>query len=430
MVSQTAEVLVPSYSAWFKMEEVSDIEKAALPEFFNGRNKSKTPQIYKDYRDFMVNTYRLTADTPKGLTPFEPSIPLPPAPSKSLPADFASNGTSVSAPMSLSKPLVDDSDAPTRQKRSADDMDMYESKGSSSKAKASYSCASCQVDCTNLRYRSTKNSSLSICPVCFKDGRFPSSSTSGEFIKTADTASGSYEWSDQDVLLLLEGIELYPDNWVKVSEHVKSHSREECILKFLKLPIEDTYLESKESLGPLQYHRQLFSSAENPALSLAAFLGSSVDPKVAAASAKAAIAQLETEKNTDGTFPSGSSMEKAAASALGASAAKAHVLSMNQEKECSRLVNALVQAQIEQMDLKLKHFETLEAMLDQEKRDLQRERAKLYSERLAFRKIASDQAVRNGSSFTTVHGVSAPVESGKMVEYTETTGKSEIMQID
>lgn len=69
-------------------------------------------------------------------------------------------------------------------------------------------------------------------------------------------------------------------------------------------------------LGPLQYHRQLFSSAENPALSLAAFLGSSVDPKVAAASAKAAIAQLETEKNTDGTFPSGSSMEKAAASVI------------------------------------------------------------------------------------------------------------------
>lgn len=61
MVSQTAEVLVPSYSAWFKMEEVSDIEKAALPEFFNGRNKSKTPQIYKDYRDFMVNTYRFAA---------------------------------------------------------------------------------------------------------------------------------------------------------------------------------------------------------------------------------------------------------------------------------------------------------------------------------------------------------------------------------
>ena len=29
------------------------------PEFFNSRHRSKTPAIYKDYRDFMVNTYRL-----------------------------------------------------------------------------------------------------------------------------------------------------------------------------------------------------------------------------------------------------------------------------------------------------------------------------------------------------------------------------------
>lgn len=56
--SQLAEVLVPSYSAWYKSDEVNDIEKAALPEFFNGRNKSKTPLIYKDYRDFMIQTYR------------------------------------------------------------------------------------------------------------------------------------------------------------------------------------------------------------------------------------------------------------------------------------------------------------------------------------------------------------------------------------
>lgn len=35
------------------------LEKKALPEFFNNRNRSKTPAVYKDYRDFMVNTYRL-----------------------------------------------------------------------------------------------------------------------------------------------------------------------------------------------------------------------------------------------------------------------------------------------------------------------------------------------------------------------------------
>ena len=35
------------------------IEVRSLPEFFNGKNKSKTRAVYKEYRDFMVNTYRL-----------------------------------------------------------------------------------------------------------------------------------------------------------------------------------------------------------------------------------------------------------------------------------------------------------------------------------------------------------------------------------
>ena len=31
----------------------------AMPEFFNGKNKSKTPEIYLAYRNFMIDTYRL-----------------------------------------------------------------------------------------------------------------------------------------------------------------------------------------------------------------------------------------------------------------------------------------------------------------------------------------------------------------------------------
>lgn len=30
-----------------------------MPEFFNGKNKSKTPDVYVAYRNFMVDTYRL-----------------------------------------------------------------------------------------------------------------------------------------------------------------------------------------------------------------------------------------------------------------------------------------------------------------------------------------------------------------------------------
>lgn len=59
LAAQTHEVIIPSYSAWFDMSKIHPVERRALPEFFNSRNRSKTPTIYKDYRDFMINTYRL-----------------------------------------------------------------------------------------------------------------------------------------------------------------------------------------------------------------------------------------------------------------------------------------------------------------------------------------------------------------------------------
>ena len=59
LAAQTHEVIIPSYSAWFDMSKIHPVERRALPEFFNSRNRSKTPAIYKDYRDFMINTYRL-----------------------------------------------------------------------------------------------------------------------------------------------------------------------------------------------------------------------------------------------------------------------------------------------------------------------------------------------------------------------------------
>lgn len=59
LISQTHSIVLPSYSSWFDMAIIHQIERKALPEFFNNRNRSKTPAVYKDYRDFMINTYRL-----------------------------------------------------------------------------------------------------------------------------------------------------------------------------------------------------------------------------------------------------------------------------------------------------------------------------------------------------------------------------------
>lgn len=44
----------------------------------------------------------------------------------------------------------------------------------------------------------------------------------------------SEEWSDKETLLLLEGIEMFDDDWNKIADHV-GKDRDECILRFLKV---------------------------------------------------------------------------------------------------------------------------------------------------------------------------------------------------
>jgi len=59
VTEQTHHIIIPSYSAWFDYNAIHAIEKRALPEFFNLKNKSKTPEVYLAYRNFMIDTYRL-----------------------------------------------------------------------------------------------------------------------------------------------------------------------------------------------------------------------------------------------------------------------------------------------------------------------------------------------------------------------------------
>lgn len=102
-----------------------------------------------------------------------------------------------------------------------------------------------------------------------------------------------------------QALEMYKDDWNKVSEHVGSRTQDECILHFLRLPIEDPYLEdSQASLGPLAYQPIPFSQSGNPVMSTVAFLASVVDPRVASAAAKSALG------NAQGCKPSWFALER------------------------------------------------------------------------------------------------------------------------
>ena len=93
-------------------------------------------------------------------------------------------------------------------------------------------------------------------------------------------------------------MEMYKDDWNRVCEHIGSRTQEECILHFLRLPIEDPYLEeSNGGIGAMTYQPIPFSKTGNPIMSTVAFLASAVDPRVASSAAKAALDEFSKMKD-------------------------------------------------------------------------------------------------------------------------------------
>ncbi|XP_064590706.1 SWI/SNF complex subunit SMARCC2 isoform X4 [Zonotrichia leucophrys gambelii] len=322
VTEQTHHIIIPSYAAWFDYNSVHAIERRALPEFFNGKNKSKTPEIYLAYRNFMIDTYRLNPQEyltstacrrnlagdvcaimrvhafleQWGLINYQvdaESRPTPMGPPPTSHFHVLADTPSGLVPLQPKTPQgrqSDGGDAKTGRK-SKEMEELVASETVKGKAELQPSSASQQMlnfpdkgkekpaDMQNFGLRTDMYTKKNV----------PS--------KSKAAASATREWTEQETLLLLEALEMYKDDWNKVSEHVGSRTQDECILHFLRLPIEDPYLEDSEaSLGPLAYQPIPFSQSGNPVMSTVAFLASVVDPRVASAAAKSALEEFSKMK--------------------------------------------------------------------------------------------------------------------------------------
>lgn len=310
VTEQTHHIIIPSYSAWFDYNSIHIVEKRALPEFFNGKNKSKTPEIYLAYRNFMIDTYRLnpteyltstacrrnlagdvcaimrvhafleqwglinyqidaeSRPTPMGPPPTSHFHILSDTPCGLQPV----NPQKIPQPLAASKALLDLDKKPSGEKKDADPNSLQ---GAVKQEPGSEVIPGAQFGLRLDQY-----------------GKKPAA------LRNKTAASMTREWTDQETLLLLEGLEMFKDDWNKVCEHVGSRTQDECILHFLRLPIEDPYLEDDNTfLGPLNYQPVPFSKAGNPIMSTVAFLASVVDPRIAASAAKAAMEEFAAIKD-------------------------------------------------------------------------------------------------------------------------------------
>lgn len=307
-------------------------------------------------------------------------------------------------------------------------------------------CNSCAIECRKGRFHYTKPleskdgaaASLDVCAPCFWNERLSARTASSDFVWLDGDVPTATErdppWTDAELLLLLEALQRFDDNWNQIADYVGTRTREECVVKFLQLEIEDKYLEPEATgagYGDLDQGRVPFSQADNPVLSVLGYLASLSEPPVAAAAAGRSIEEMAklrrkrlesglgegngSLRNEDSmemdTSANDTQIEKAedpipkdlmrdvANTTFATAAARAAALASNEEREMTRLVSAAVNVTLEKMELKLQQFSEMEAALHAERRDLERAKQQLFLDRVAFRKrvLETQEALKNAS---------------------------------
>jgi SWI/SNF related-matrix-associated actin-dependent regulator of chromatin subfamily C len=336
--------------------------------------------------------------------------------------------------------------------------------------KKTINCYSCGIDCTRSRFHYAKTDPATassaankpdelkydLCPNCYFQSRMPSSHRSSDFVKMEDPSYSTIpdkdaEWTDSELLLLLEGLEQFDNNWTDISNHVGTRTREECVMKFLQLDIQDQFMDdiaptNGNPLRALGGGRDPISQAENPVMSVVSFLAQLADPKVVAAASQRGTEQLQKDlrerlekgmggsdeaakeqtTSTEAVKPeqtatdsmdvdataaapttNGTSKVDLPSLALASAATRSSILSSHQERELTRLVSAAVNLSLQKLDLKLSQFSEMEELIQAERRDLEKGRQQLFLDRLAFKKRVRDMemAFRQASLKTPEEGM-------------------------
>lgn len=400
-IPQTHTIVIPSYASWFDFNSIHPIEKESLPEFFTNQIPSKTPQIYVKYRNFLINVYRLNPNdyltvtaarrnlvgdvgtilrlhrflSRWGLINYQVDATEKPQPIE--PPFTGDYNVTYDAPRGLfpfesfKPPLeqhkLDKLKELTRGKRHLNgDNEVTNGEGDKSTEETK------KEDEPVLNGGDTKRPKIS---KSINDG-----------------------WTKEDLKKLLEGLAKFKGDWEAISSHVGTHTVEQCIIRFLKLPIEDKYVgDSAQNLGPLKYAPYLpFSQADNPVLSTVAFLVSLVDPEVVKAATSSAIKIIDEkevekalEKEEKGDTDVENGLQESAKIALSTVGVRSHIFKTNEEIEMNKLTNVIVNTQLSKLELKLSKLESVEKELDLEKRILQKQQEELFTDRLSFSKTSS-----------------------------------------
>ncbi|KAL6012342.1 hypothetical protein ACLOJK_002829 [Asimina triloba] len=302
--------VVPTSAGWFSWTKIHDLEKHVLPTFFDGKSEERTPEIYMEIRNAIVNRFHSNPQTKiesKDLSEISVGnmearqevlefldswglINFHPFPPKESAADAADADGTAKASLLVEKlfkfeavpphetvsPQTEPS-APAVMPRLFSESAIADELARPEGPAVEYHCNSCSADCSRKRFHcqtqvtenvSSESSAIGylesfcecpnsmqgiadfdLCSECYNAGKFDSGMAPADFIlmESAEVPGASGgNWTDQETLLLLEALELYGENWNEIAEHVATKTKAQCILHFVQMPIEDLFLDGKD----------------------------------------------------------------------------------------------------------------------------------------------------------------------------------------
>nr|CAB3491130.1 unnamed protein product [Digitaria exilis] len=436
--------VVPKHSDWFTPGTVHRLERQVVPHFFTGKSPGHTPEKYVMLRNKVIAKYLenpgkrlafaecqgLVANTgelydlsrivrfldtwgiinylaawsghhglrmPTSLLREEPTgeLQLLTAPLKSI------DGLVLFDRPKCSLQAEDISSMASSSSNSeAVDFDaaFADLEGKISERLSESSCSYCLQPLPNLHYRSQKE----VLDFQKVDG------------DNDGLENDSDKWTDEETLLLLEGIEKYNDNWDDIAGIPTQSFRHGNELPFINSsnPVMSLVSRIPTALPPIYFCH-------------VAFLASAIGPRVAAACAHASLSFLTRDDdprlnsegmhadgranganpnfhNHNGASPAVSpeNVRHAAMCGLSAAAMKSKLFADHEEREVQRLAATVINHQLKRLELKLKQFAEVETLLLKECEQVERVRQRISADRARMKSAMLGSTGMPGSSST------------------------------
>ncbi|CAH8320726.1 unnamed protein product [Eruca vesicaria subsp. sativa] len=267
---------IPAQSSWFIWDDIHEIERREFSEFFSESSITRTPKVYKEYRDFIINKYR--EDSSRSLTftsirkyligdvnllrkvffflekwglinyllnkssddhsLFTMEEIYSAKIEQGTPSGIRITATPNSMRPVTVPPFVEERAEPALKSPPLTSYSDVFNKPSSDALLCGHCGEHCPRDSASF-YEHNDKSNVNLCDKCFKNEDYGENNSANDF-----KLIGSSAWTEEETLLLLESVLKHGDDWELIDQSVSTKTRLDCISKLIELPFGEFLMRS------------------------------------------------------------------------------------------------------------------------------------------------------------------------------------------